>query len=126
MTENYEKAKAWRESLKSGDEVVVTEGGNYRYLRKSIAAVERVTATQIIVGDRDRRFNKTYGREVGTAYGATISPVTEKDLADIRASKNRSEFTTIVYRPDSLSDEEIGVMLDAIYSLRASKKRDTP
>jgi len=121
VSDEHEKAKVWRQSLKAGDGVVITDKGVYR--RKIITTVERVTATQIIVADRGRRFNKTYGREVGTSYGATISPVTEKDRADIRASRNRSEFNTIVYRPDALSDEEIAVMLEAIYRLRGSKEQ---
>jgi hypothetical protein len=124
MIEDFEKAKAWRQSLKAGDGVVITERSMQR--RKSIVTVERVTATQVIVSDRNRRFNKQYGREVGTSYGATITPVTERDRADILADKNRSEFNTLTYKTERLSDEEIAVMLHAVKALRASKEQVAP
>lgn len=117
MNQEFEKGKAWRQLLKAGDGVVITERGISR--KKSIATVERVTATQVIVSDRNRRFNKQYGREVGTSYGASITPVTDKDRADIRAEKNRSEFNSLTYRTEKLSDKEIAVMLDALYKHRA-------
>lgn len=121
MSQDFEQEKAWRQSLKAGDGVVITEKGMYR--RKSIVTVERVTATQIIVSDRNRRFNKQYGREIGTSYGASITPVTDLDREHIRADKNRSDFSTLIYRPERLSDEEIAVMLDAVKALRASKEQ---
>lgn len=121
MSQAFEDGKAWRQSLKAGDGVVITEKGIHR--RKSIVTVERVTATQIIVSDRNRRFNKQYGREVGTSYGATITPVTDLDRAHIRADKKRSDFATVIYRPDRLTDDEIAVMLDAVRALRASKEQ---
>lgn len=124
MSEDFEKAKAWRQGLKAGDGVVITEKGIGR--RKSITTVERVTATQIIVSDRGRRFNKQYGREIGASYGPTITPITGKDRAEIRADKNRSDFNTLTYRTERLTDEEIAVMLDAVSALRASNKQVTP
>ncbi|MBV4507737.1 hypothetical protein HU751_023170 [Pseudomonas sp. BW13M1] len=124
MNEKFEEGKAWRQSLKAGDGVVITERDIAR--RKSITTVERVTATQVIVSDRSRRFNKQYGREVGTTYGATITPVTSEARARILADKNRSEFSTLTYRADRLSDEEISAMLDAVKALRASKEQEAP
>lgn len=120
MNEDFEKAKAWRQSLKPGDGVVITEKGMSR--RKRIATVDRVTATQIIVSDRGRRFNKQYGREVGTSYGPTITPVTDLDRQHIRADKNRADFASLIYRPERLSDEEIAAMLKAVSEVRASKQ----
>ena len=90
MSQDFEQEKAWRQSLKAGDGVVITEKGMYR--RKSIVTVERVTATQIIVSDRNRRFNKQYGREIGTSYGASITPVTDLDREHIRADKTAPTF----------------------------------
>lgn len=115
---------SWRQGLKAGDGVVITEKGIGR--RKSITTVERVTATQIIVSDRGRRFNKQYGRGIGTSYGPTITPITDKDRSEIRADKNRSDFTSLTHRTERLTDEEIAVMLDAVFALRASQKQVEP
>jgi hypothetical protein len=120
--DNFETRKAWRQALKEGDGVVITES-NYR--SKSIAVVQRITATQVIViGDmsRERRFNKSMGREVGSPYGASLSPITAEARAQIQAAKNRQEFGSLTYRPDRLADDEIAVMLEALKALHASKE----
>lgn len=115
--------KEWRQSLKQGDGVVISEGS--RLDSKSIAVVERTTSTQIIVLSslgRERRFNKSMGREVGSPYGARLSPITAGARAQIQAAKNRQEFGSLTYRPDRLADDEIAVMLEAVKALRASKE----
>ncbi len=117
-----EQSKAWRQSLKDGEGVVITEG---RHNNKSIAVVDRITATQIIVRGEtgvERRFNKSLGREVGSPYGARLSPITAEAREEIKAEKNRREFGSLTYRADRLADDEIAVMLEAVKALRASKE----
>lgn len=66
----------WTQSLKAGDEVVVT--GRF-YGHDRLARVDRVTATQIVVGNE--RFRRDSGRRVGDsgyAFAYIVEPVAQR------------------------------------------------
>lgn len=119
---NHEEQKAWRQNLKEGSGVLITWRGVFR--NQSIGIVQRTTATQIIVHNetgQELRFNKSHGHFVGDSYRMAISPITDAARAQIRNAKNREKFSSLVYRIDSLTDDEITVMLAAIQELRDGK-----
>jgi hypothetical protein len=72
--------KDWLQELKPGDEVAVDHGR-----RRIIEEVERVTATQIVVGGT--RFNRQTGDAIGVkgrwSSSARLKPATDKERAEI-------------------------------------------
>jgi hypothetical protein len=69
----------WLQELKAGDGVIIV-----RDRKKSIAMVDRVTATQIVVGEQ--RFNRQTGEGLGRkdrSYSLWLKPMSGKDAAEI-------------------------------------------
>lgn len=73
----------WLQSLKAGDEVAIG-GGRSHHAGYSIAKVDRVTSTQIVI--RNLRFNKDRGdlRGASTWSHQWLLPVTEEMRNDLR------------------------------------------
>lgn len=119
----WEAAKAWRQGLQPGNGVAICDI-HARRDRYSIGTVERITATQLIVNGQfggELRFNREYGREVGSGR-KTIEEITPHIRATIKEAKDRSEFNSLVYRPENLPADEIAVMLEALKTHRAFKE----
>jgi hypothetical protein len=69
----------WLEALKPGDEVAIMRFGYGGIREYELAAVQRLTATQVILpsyGPSERRFDRASGRKKGDAYGPRLVPVT--------------------------------------------------
>lgn len=108
-----ERMTAWLASLKQGDEFAYCHMGQIE-----VHTVARLTASQLI-SFRGARFLRRNGRKLGNGSYHTIEPVTDELRAKLKAKANREKFKNLVrYRFDSLQDEEIAVMLDALASLR--------
>lgn len=114
IASDYETAKRWRAALSIGDEALLPIG--------CIAKVTRTTATQVMfqVGHREIRYNRAYGREVGSSSYSSISPVTDKVREQIARKDSRTRFQNLTYRSNNLSDGEISAMLTALDAHRAS------
>lgn len=80
-----EKTAEWLMSLKTGDEVAVCSGGGYRS-SVEIRSVERTTPSQIVISFT--KYRRANGREVGRAYGGSISPVTQ-EVRDVINERER-------------------------------------
>lgn len=81
------------ENLKVGDLVVVRGS---LIVGDELRRVERLTKTQIVVGNR--RYRKKDGRLVGEGmwfYGF-IKPATEKDIERINEAKQKDELLTFI------------------------------
>lgn len=108
----------WLQGLKGGSGVVViNRGAPY-----TIATVERITATQVILSGVHGRFRRDTGRQVGNPHGMQIRPITDDARASLQAKRNRSELSTLTHRIDRLSDAEVAVMLDALKQYRAGQE----
>lgn len=103
----------WAKSLKPGDEIAV---GNYH--RKDIRTVDRVTATQVVVGDA--RFRRKDGMLVGDYHGLSrpyIMPATQKIRDGVRREKLEAEirrFADRLGRRDAVPLDILEAVAEAI------------
>ena len=100
--------KEWLESLKDGDDVLIT----FRH-EQSISKVTKVTKTKIVVGSY--RFNKNTGMVIGETIWrtASISEVTEnasKDINRINLYRKLTAFRFSLLTLDQL--ERIQAIID--------------
>lgn len=113
-----EERSAWLQSLKQGDEVV-TPGcgtpGRLTYQAPTIGCIDRITKTQIIVGEntfRERRYRIADGGQIGSSHhNDKIVPATDQMKAEIIAAEKRIRFTSLP--PKELNDAQIAAMLEA-------------
>jgi len=71
----------WLEDLKAGDTVIIDSG--VRYIPHSIATVEKVTATQIVLDD-NCRYRKSDGRRMGELGSWVRKRLLEADPGKVR------------------------------------------
>lgn len=104
--------------LQPGDEVIVDHGGLSIYSKPRLAKVDRVTATQIIIGDD--RYNRSNGKlRGGTSYYGNkwLSVPTSEDRARVLLNMKRDQAMRAVMRlkdrlnnlPESLIDKILEV-----------------
>jgi hypothetical protein len=77
----------WLAGLKAGDQVVVDHGGSWHSTRK-LYAVEKTTATQIVIGAT--RYRRKDGCEVGDHYRGRIIKPTAEVLEAMQQEKRES------------------------------------
>lgn len=85
--------QAWRDGLKAGDEVLMINGTMHG---PTIEKVERVTATQVLIGPS--RYSKRNGNAVGQYSRFSrrwIRQPTDKDRADCYERKIRARVASI-------------------------------
>jgi len=117
MTEQINEAE-WRNNLKVGDEIYVSEGGldSPAY----ITTVKRLTEKSIFFGDNERASKKT-GRVVGSSSWNTmwVFPVTERRKIEVRTEfllRRVSMFTTkIADNKKKFTLEELGELVPELY-----------
>lgn len=101
------------ENLKVGDFVVVSGS---LIIGDELRRVERLTKTQIVVGNR--RYRKKDGRLVGEGnwYYGFIKPATEKDIERINRIKRKDELLTFIRRVAwcNLSLESLETICDVV------------
>ena len=90
----------------------------------AIAKVERMTATQIIVGRG--RFRRDNLREVGASYSAELRPVAEPRVIEALARQEANHARYLIEkatRPGAKDATEARAMLDAIEEIVAKTRR---
>lgn len=105
MSENQD----WLNSLKAGDEVMIPS----RYSAPSIVKVDRVTATQIIVGGS--RYRRNSGYRVGNSSWdfSYISAPTQKGREAAEAQSLRSRLVALIQNPETTL-ETLRVLNDSV------------
>ncbi len=94
--------KAWLDGLMAEEVVAIKSGGYDRTYR--LSAIDKVTATQIVVGKY--RYRKSDGRAMGGNYSPysgreEIVPVTD----EVREKLDRAQFASAFYDYRKLSQE---------------------
>lgn len=92
--------KNWLLNLKPGDTVIINPGGAFS--RQAAKTVDKITATQIVIGTARYRKSDGYRMGEGTSYGARayITPPTVEKLAEIE----RNDMIQYI----SMYDKKIG------------------
>ena len=90
-----QRERQWLDSLKEGDQVVVSSGG-FRSTHK-LETVERTTSTLIIIGRS--KYRRANGRLSGGTFGSSsIMEPTDELRAEIEQQERRDAATSIIFK----------------------------
>lgn len=108
----------WLKGLKKGDEVATPSSGSRNgitYQAPKVMRIDRITATQVIVGEKtrgERRYRLADGGMVGgSRFNDKIVPVTPKLKGEVVVAENSRRFSEL--SPKTLTDAQIAAMLEA-------------
>ncbi len=107
------ESKEWLKGIAVGDTVVVRRpGGISRRANYSLAKVDRLTATQIIIRNeyaREERFRRSDGSKISDRWGTDLMPMTDNVRKNMHEQRIENRFATLVVHGNktlSIADRE--------------------
>jgi hypothetical protein len=109
----------WLQNLKVGDEVMLQQSGCGKQKHR-VAVVDRVTETQIVIGNE--RFNRHNGHRKGDgnrysySYAFIVHAYPEK-LAEVREANRRESLVASIQEKSRYADKLPTATLEAVWKL---------
>lgn len=122
FTDNSE----WLKTLAPGDKAAVIGRGFGSDQRIYIWTIKRLTATQIVAtrSEREKRFRRDYGNEVGSPYGDRLEPITPEILATLKRQRLLSKLYKTSFK--DFSTEFLELCVKQIEDTKSTDEEDQP